>query len=517
MITTYASVETAVTATKMGAFDFVTKPLEKEELLLVVQNGLEKRKLKSENHQLRKQLREQFVFEKVVGRSQRMQEVFGLIAQVAPRRSTVLIQGESGTGKELVAKTIHNQSTRSKTPFVTVNTGSIQSDLLESELFGHVKGAFASATSNKKGLFELADAGTMFLDEVGTIAPEMQSKLLRVIQEKEFRRVGGLDNISVDVRIIAATNADLRQAMEEGRFREDLYYRLNVICIQLPPLRERREDIPLLMDHFIRKFGRENGRGMCTWETDARRLLMEYDWPGNVRELENVVERAVALAPENNCMSKRLLPPELARSGMFGPKSIDSKKKGRSLKDRVLEFEKSLISSALRETAGDQKEAARLLRVKHTTLNEKVKRLNIETWARVRDLMHRGNEIPKVTVDTPMEDVIYEMSRKSLGITSVVGEEDRLIGVISDGDLLRLLQREGKDVFSRSAGQCMTSDPVTIRAGAFATGALHSMAQRKITSLMVTEENGRLVGVIHLHDLWGAQKGLEQQPVSRSA
>ena len=378
MITAYASVETAVKATRIGAFDFVTKPFQNEELLLVVKNGLEKRQLKGENQQLRRKLEERFVFEKIVARSQRMRDVFELITQVAPQRSTVLIQGESGTGKELVAKAIHNRSTRSKLPFVAVNTGSIPSALLESELFGHVKGAFTGATTNKKGLFELADAGTIFLDEVGTITPETQSKLLRVIQEKEFRRVGGLENINVDVRIIAATNCDLKQAVEENRFRDDLYYRLNVITIHLPLLRDRKEDIALLTDHFIRKFGRENGRGTCTWDPEVMRLLMDYDWPGNVRELENAIERAVVLAPEDNRISKQLLPPDVLRAKMFGPESIDLKKNGRSLKDRVFEFEKSLICSALKETDGNQKKAARLLGVNPTTLNEKLKRLNLK-------------------------------------------------------------------------------------------------------------------------------------------
>ena len=379
MITAYASVETAVKATKLGAFDFVTKPFQNEELLLVVKNGLEKRQLRDENRQLRKKLEQRFVFEKIVGRSQPMRDVFELIAQVAPQRSTILIQGESGTGKELVAKAIHNRSTRAKDPFVAVNTGSIPADLLESELFGHVKGAFTGAIANKKGLFELADQGTMFLDEVGTIAPETQSKLLRVIQEKEFRRVGGLDNIKVDVRIIAATNCDLKRAVEEGRFRDDLYYRLNVINIHLPPLRDRKEDIALLADHFIRKFGRENGRGACIWEQEAMRLLIDYDWPGNVRELENAIERAVVLAPEDNRISRQLLPPDVLRARMYdGKESIDLSKNGRSLKDRVLEFEKSLIWSALRETEGNQKKAARLLGVNPTTLNEKLKRLNLK-------------------------------------------------------------------------------------------------------------------------------------------
>lgn len=378
MITAYASVETAVRAIKMGAFGFVTKPFQNEELLVVIKNGLEKRRLKNENLQLREKLKKQFIFEKIVGRSQPMQEVFELITLVAPRRSTVLIQGESGTGKELVAKAIHNQSPRSKASFVPVNTGSIPSDLLESELFGHIKGAFTGATANKKGLFELADTGTIFLDEVGTITPETQSKLLRVIQEREFRRVGGLDNIRVDVRIIAATNSDLKRAVQERRFRDDLYYRLNVITLHLPPLRERKEDIPLLTDHFTRKFGREHDRGMFTWDEEVMGLLMGYDWPGNVRELENAIERAIVLAPESNRISQQLLPPDVLTSGTLGPQSINLGNNGRLLKDRVLEFEKSLISSALKETDGNQKKAAHILGVNPTTLSEKLKRLKLK-------------------------------------------------------------------------------------------------------------------------------------------
>ena len=297
MITAYASIENAVKATKVGAFDFVTKPFKNDELLLVIKNGLEHRELTLENRQLRQTLQSRHRFENIIGKNLQMQRLFDLIAQVGPRRSTVLITGESGTGKELVAKAIHACSKRVDRPFVAVNSGTIPFDLLESELFGHVRGAFTGATATKKGIFEAADGGTIFLDEIGTLPLETQAKLLRVIQEREFRRVGGLENVKVDVRIIAATNIDLKEAAEKGHFREDLYYRLNVIIIALPPLRERKDDIPLLAEHFILIYSKENRHDLCTLDQGALRVLMEYDWPGNVRELENVIERAVVLAP----------------------------------------------------------------------------------------------------------------------------------------------------------------------------------------------------------------------------
>ena len=378
MITAYASIENAVTATKLGAFDFVTKPFKNEEMLLVVKNGLEKRALELENKQLRQNFRQRFTFENIVGKGEAIQKVFDLITQVGPRRSTILISGESGTGKELVAKAIYNCRPDAQGPFVAVNSGTIPSDLLESELFGHVKGAFTGATSTKKGLFEVADGGTIFLDEVGTLPFETQTKLLRVIQEREFRRVGGLDNIKIDVRIIAATNINLKEAVEKNQFREDLYYRLNVITIPLPPLRHRREDIPLLVDHFVRHFCKENNRDLCTPDSDVLRLLMQYNWPGNVRELENAVERAVVLAPEEGHITRDLLPQEFIEStvGTLEPAAL--LRNGASLKEMVREFEKNLITSTLKKTDWNQKKAAHLLRVKATTLNEKLKRLDIK-------------------------------------------------------------------------------------------------------------------------------------------
>ena len=379
MISAYASIESAVDATKSGAFDFITKPFKNEKLLLVVKNGLKKRSLEIENRQLKRTLNERISFQNIVGKSEPMQQVFDLITQVAPRRSTVLIAGESGTGKELVARAIHSCSPRSNHAFVAVNSGSIPNDLLESELFGHVKGAFTGAISSKKGLFEIAEGGTIFLDEVGTLPLETQSRLLRVIQEREFRQVGGLNNIMVDVRIIAATNIDLKEAMEQQRFREDLYYRLNVISINLPPLRERRRDIPLLAEHFVRHFSQENDRPDCHLDPSTLQLLMECDWPGNVRELENAMERAVVLAPDEGRITQELLPGELLDSRpMMGHGSLSSIENGATLKDLVVEYEKKLIMTALQEADWSQKKAASLLRMNRSTLNEKLKRLHIK-------------------------------------------------------------------------------------------------------------------------------------------
>ena len=294
MITAFASVETAISAMKMGAFDYITKPFKNDEVLMVVSNGAHQRHLVNENRTLKRALSSRQRFDVLVGKAGKMQEVYGLIQQVAPSRSTILISGESGTGKELAAKAIHNNSARRDQPFVTVNSGSLPNDLLESNLFGHVKGAFTGAISPKKGLFEVASGGSIFFDEIGNVHLETQAKLLRVIQEKEFMRLGGVDTIKVDVRIIAATNTDLKQLVDQGGFREDLYYRLNVINIVLPSLRQRKEDIPLLVNHFLAKYGEENGRPDLTIEREALQALVEYEWPGNVRELENVIERELS-------------------------------------------------------------------------------------------------------------------------------------------------------------------------------------------------------------------------------
>ena len=375
ILTAFASIEKAVKATKLGAFDFITKPFKNDEILLAVKNAAEHRRLLEENLRLKKSLRERYNFKNIIGKSAAMQQVFDLIAQVAPRRSTILVQGDSGTGKELVAKAIHASSGRADAPFVAINCGNIPSDLLESEIFGHAKGAYTGATSSKKGLFEVADGGTLFLDEVATISLETQAKLLRVIQEREFRRLGGLENIKVDVRIIAATNRDLQAAVEQGTFRDDLYYRLNVIVIKLPPLQERSEDVPVLADHFIKRYCEENEKELCVLEPSALKVLMDYHWPGNVRELENVIERAVVLAP-GNVITADLFPKNLSH---FLPDSqVRIPVDGLPLKERVTNYERSLILAALDHTDWNQKRAAELLSVNATTLSEKLKRLKIK-------------------------------------------------------------------------------------------------------------------------------------------
>ncbi len=377
VLTAFASIDKAVRATRLGAFDFIAKPFKNDEILLVVKNAIEHRRLKDENARLKDSLRERFSYRNIIGKSEPMQQVFSLVSQVAPRRSTVLIQGESGTGKELVAKAIHAASTRADAPFVAINCGNIPSELLESEIFGHVRGAFTGAANSKKGLFEVADEGTFFLDEVASISLEMQAKLLRVIQEREFRRLGGLENIKVDVRIIAATNSDLQAAVSAGTFRDDLYYRLNVIVIKLPSLRERNEDIPLLVDHFIKKYCEENGREQCSLVPAAMRTLMDYRWPGNVRELENVIERAVVLCP-GNIITTDLFPKNIL-SALPISEATGTVESNISLKERVANFEKSLILAALEQTDWNQKKASELLLVNPTTLSEKLKRLKIRS------------------------------------------------------------------------------------------------------------------------------------------
>jgi DNA-binding NtrC family response regulator len=365
-----------VQATKLGAFDFITKPFKNDEILVAVKNAVEQRRLRTENARLKDSLRQRYSFRNIIGKSEPMQQIFNLILQVAPRRSTVLIQGESGTGKELVAKAIHAASTRADAPFVAINCGNIPSDLLESEIFGHVRGAYTGATSSKKGLFEVADGGTFFLDEVASISMEMQAKLLRVIQEREFRRLGGLENIKVDVRIIAATNIDLQTAVANGSFRDDLYYRLNVIVIKLPPLQERGEDVPLLAEHFCKKYCAENSRDLCTFDPPAVQVLMDYGWPGNVRELENVIERAVVLCP-GNTITADLFPRNVIAAPLRDSKGF--LEADLPLKERVGNFEKALILNALARTDGNQKKAAELLSVNPTTLSEKLKRLKIKS------------------------------------------------------------------------------------------------------------------------------------------
>jgi len=376
MITAYASVETAIQAIKKGAFDYVTKPFKHEEVLHILRNALNQRRLQDENRDLRRALRDQGRFADIVGKSPRMEQVFNLISQAAPSRSTILVAGESGTGKELVAKAIHSHSARSDRPFIVVNSGSLPHDLLESNLFGHVKGAFTGAVYAKKGLFELADKGTLFFDEIGNIPLETQAKLLRVMQEREFMRLGGTETVKVDVRLVAATNIDLRRAVEEGRFREDLFYRLNVIAVQLPALRQRKEDIPALVAHFVERYSRENDKPVRGVTPDALQALMDYDWPGNVRELENVIERGVVLTTAAE-ITRELIPDHVRSAPSFHVPHVSVPPEGINLRDVIASFERRLIESTLDTTAGVQKEAARLLGLKPTTLNEMIKRYNI--------------------------------------------------------------------------------------------------------------------------------------------
>jgi len=378
MVTAFASVESAVEAMKQGAYEYITKPFKNDEVLVVLQNAIRTRQLEDEVKSLRKALKDKYKFENIVGKNRHMQEVYALIEQAAPSRSTILIQGESGTGKELVAKAIHANSSRSDKPFVVVNSGSMPSDLLESNLFGHIKGAFTGAVANKKGLFEVADGGSIFFDEIGNIGLDVQAKLLRVIQEREFMRLGSVDTVKVDVRLIAATNADLKAAVTNGTFREDLYYRINVITIALPPLRNKVDDIPLLTQYFLDKYGSENGREGLRIADDALDLLKRHSWPGNVRELENAIERAVVLAPPDGRITAELIREyiEPASFDLSAP-TMAVPPEGLPMKDVVQEFQKQLIIDALRKSGWVQKEAAKLLDVKPTTLNEMIKRHGI--------------------------------------------------------------------------------------------------------------------------------------------
>ena len=379
IITAFGSIEHAVQAMRLGAYDYLTKPFKNEEVLLVVRNALRQQLLEEENRNLRQALRERHRFERIIGKSKPMQEMYGLVEQIAPSRSTVLIQGESGTGKELVAHAIHEKSPRVKMPFLTVNSGSMPPDLLESNLFGHVRGAFTGAVQDKRGLFEAANGGSIFFDEISTLNPEVQAKLLRVMQEKEFIPLGTVSSVKVDVRIIAATNIDLMDLVGREAFREDLYYRLNVISLRMPALRERKEDIPLLVDHFLEKYSLENQKSVRRLTERTLQALMDHSWPGNVRELENALERAVVLST-SGVVDLDLLPPSLLTDSASGP-ALYLPPDGRSLQNQVQRYERQLIVDTLRRTQGVQKRAAELLKVKPTTLNEKIKRLRIQNPA----------------------------------------------------------------------------------------------------------------------------------------
>jgi DNA-binding NtrC family response regulator len=396
LITAFGSIDMARQAFKGGAQDYITKPWSNDELIAQVSLAVEGRRLREENVQLKRALKQRYNFPNIVGKSEKMLAVLDLVAQVAPSRSTVLINGESGTGKEVIAKAIHSASARADKAFIPVNTGSIPVDLLESQLFGHVKGAFTSAIASKKGLFEVADQGTIFFDEISTVSPETQAKLLRVIQEREFMRLGGTETVKVDVRILAASNEDLMKLVRDGRFREDLYHRLNVIAIQLPPLRERKEDIPLLVERFLEQFCRENAKSRRSFTHNAMKLLMDYDWPGNVRELENVVERAVVLSTQE-FMDADLLPESvrtreivkgvrLQLAEFLPPLAGDNSGRGAapppSLFEILEEVERRIIIDMLERTNWNQTEAAERFQVPLSTLNQKIKRLGIETRRR---------------------------------------------------------------------------------------------------------------------------------------
>ncbi|HKN33486.1 MAG TPA: sigma-54 dependent transcriptional regulator [Terriglobales bacterium] len=375
MITAYGTVENAVRAMQSGAANFIQKPWDNEKLLADVRAAVARHRAEEENVQLKRALKQRYNFENIVGKSEPMLKIFDLVAQVAPSRSTVLLQGESGTGKELIAKAIHLNSPRRERSFVPVNTGSMPVDLLESTLFGHVKGAFTSAIASKKGLFEIADRGTLFLDEIGTMGMETQSKILRVLQDRKFMHLGGVQEVQVDVRIIAATNVDLKQMVREGKFREDLFYRLNVITIDLPPLRLRREDIPLLVEYFLKKYSEENERTQRHISNEALRALVSYAWPGNVRELENVIERAVVLSAGQE-IGPDLLPSHIVERG--GSLPILEHRMDASLFDIVEDCERRIITDMLEKCNWNQTEAAERFRVPLSTLNQKIKRLNIE-------------------------------------------------------------------------------------------------------------------------------------------
>ena len=382
MITAFGTVGNVVDAIRAGAENFVQKPWDNEKLLADIRAAVARHRAEEEVVQLKRTLKQRYNFENIVGKSEPMLRLFDLIAQVAPSRSTVLIQGESGTGKELIAKAIHANSPRRDRPFVPVNTGAVPSELLESTLFGHVKGAFTSAVTAKKGLFEVANGGTLFLDEIGTMGMDMQAKILRVLQDRRFMRLGGTQEIQVDVRIVAATNVNLEQAVKEGRFREDLFYRLNVIALELPPLRSRREDIPLLASHFLRYYSEENGTGDRVLAPEALRVLLDYDWPGNVRELENAMERGVVLSSDRT-ISADLLPSQLT-GGTYSA-SILEHRPDASLFDLMEEIERRIISDRLERCHWNQTEAAEYFKIPLSTLNQKIKRLNVEVKKRARD------------------------------------------------------------------------------------------------------------------------------------
>ncbi len=382
IITGYGTIQGAVEALKLGAYDYLCKPIKPDEVIILIDKALEIRNLRRENKNLKKELKNKYGFKNIIGSSPAMKEVFSLIEKVADTDSTVLITGESGTGKELIAHAIHYASDRKDKPFIPVNCAAIPEELLESELFGHEKGAFTHAIKTRIGRFELANKGTIFLDEIGEMSPSLQVKLLRVLQERKFERVGGVKTISVDIRVVAATNKDLETEVKEGKFREDLFYRLNVIPIHIPPLRERPSDIPLLVDYFLRKYSKDKGRKIEGVSEDAMKILMKYDWPGNVRELENIIERLVILS-NGKTIKKEDLPIQIIEkvgaqiSTTLPTGEMEIPEEGLSLSEAVSNLEKTLILKALERTGGIKNRAAKLLKMNRTTLIEKMKKLGL--------------------------------------------------------------------------------------------------------------------------------------------
>lgn len=364
IITAYGSIATAIAAIKEGAYDYIEKPFCPERVELLIKKLVEHQKLIKENVSLRQKLEDRYRFENIIAKSNRMQQIFEVVKIVAKSNVTVLITGESGTGKELIARAIHNLSPRRERPFVAVSCAALPETLLESELFGHEKGSFTGAIAQKKGKFEYANKGSLFLDEIGEISANTQVHLLRVIEGKEFTRVGGNEPVTVDVRIISATNKDLKKAVEQGQFREDLYYRLNVVTIDLPPLRERKEDIPLLAEHFLKRFSLENQKEITGFSPEAKEFLLKYNWPGNVRELENAIERAVILAKDSLITLADLAYQNLPLTPVSNNKSLK-------------ELEKSHIWTVLKETKGNFSQAAKILGITRMTLYNKVKEYNL--------------------------------------------------------------------------------------------------------------------------------------------
>ncbi|NVN89884.1 MAG: sigma-54-dependent Fis family transcriptional regulator [Desulfuromonadales bacterium] len=375
MMSAYGTVDTAVECMKKGAYDFISKPFKKDEIIMVLKKAEERERLKDENSRLRDKVSGRFEYSGVISRNARMEEIFDQIRKVTDLKTTILILGESGTGKELVARAIHRNGRRASKPFVAVNCGAIPENLLESELFGHVRGAFTDATGDKIGLFEQADGGTLFLDEIGEMSLALQVKLLRVLQEEEIRRVGGSKSSRIDVRVLSATSRDLEADIRNGRFREDLFFRLNVFCLRLPPLRERVEDIPLLAEHFLSACFGERGTEKPRIEPDAMRSLMAYGWPGNIRELENAIEHA-AIVCEGGLISDSCLPLSIGSAGVS--RSVTDSEEDLSIKKAEDAMERDLIRKALVRTGGNRTQAAKILEISHRSLLYKLKEFGID-------------------------------------------------------------------------------------------------------------------------------------------